>query len=517
MERLSAARGITHTVLEKVAPTGVAANAIGGQTIHSLFRIPVNVNADIPELSVNEATNIRNRLRHVEYFIMDEKSMIGCRLLHFIDCRMRQIFESRLFFGGRSVVLIGDFFQLPPVKQLPLFSDESRLKATADFAGHAAYLQFTKTIELKQVLRQAGDDQAAFRAALEGLRNNTCTTAHWQTLSSRVQSILDQAEVDSFGEAIRIYPTRAQVVEYNQHHLEKIDSAIVNSRATNTGTDAHKTDASNAGNLHNVLPLCVGARVMLTENLWTTAGLVNGAAGYVWDIAWAAGVETPRETLPFVILVKMDSYTGRACFPDRPEIPRDVVPVFLVQREFLRGTVLCTRTQFPCTIAYAITVHKSQGATLAKAVLDISGRDFASGLTYVAVSRVTRLDGIMFSVSFCLADLRIKNDNVGLLRSKDYDRRLCAGQILKPSVEEGALSPPERSSSPFRLTSSFRDAFDAVGDAVQEDNVAVAGLREDEPERSPSPFRVSSSFDDALYEAASAVQESQPGPSASGM
>lgn len=445
IQRTSTAHGITHNVLEKAAPTGVAANAIRGQTIHSLFKIPITSSAsgDLPQLTVQEATNLRNRHRDIEYFVIDEKSMIGCRMLHYIDHRMRQIFEyPDLFFGGRNVVLMGDFHQLPPVAMRPLFSDDSHLKDRRDKAGRVAFLQFSKTIELTQVVRQEGNDQASFRAALDGLRHNTPTQAHWRTLARRIQSGLRLDEVGRFDNALRIYSTNSEVREFNSTHLERLDSPVVNGKAINTGPGAEAVDSKDAGNLHNSLALCRGGRVMLTENLWTEAGLVNGAMGVIYDIAWPADVEDPRQTLPFVVLVKMDQYSGPACMYG--DLSRDIVPIFLSKREFEKGKAVCSRTQFPLTIAYAITVHKSQGATLDQAVLNIATRQFTAGLTYVAVSRVKKLEGLMFEAPFTLADLKVTKDNTGLRRAKDFLRRRDAGEILNNRPVQRVQHAPEQ-------------------------------------------------------------------------
>jgi ATP-dependent exoDNAse (exonuclease V) alpha subunit len=97
-----------------------------------------------------------------------------------------------------------------------------------------------------------------------------------------------------------------------------------------------------------------------------------------------------------------------------------VVPVFRSRRDFLKGSVTYTRTQFPLTIAYAITIHKSQGATLDQAVVDISCKDFQPGLTYVAVSRVQSLQGIMFDRQFDLDSLR--SNTVATISAREEDR-----------------------------------------------------------------------------------------------
>jgi ATP-dependent exoDNAse (exonuclease V) alpha subunit len=176
-----------------------------------------------------------------------------------------------------------------------------------------------------------------------------------------------------------------------------------------------------AGNLHKAFPVCLGARVMLTENLWTERGLVNGALRTVRDITWAAG-DDPTKDLPLALIVAFDKYQG-------PTIPHaddgtPFVPVFTSKREFYRGAAQCWRTQFPLTVAWAITVHKSQGITVRKAVLNIARRDFVPGLSYVAVSRVKSLSGIMFEEPFDYSRFRGTPSVTETMRLADKARRM---------------------------------------------------------------------------------------------
>ncbi|KAM4062388.1 PIF1-like helicase [Hirsutella rhossiliensis] len=166
---------------------------------------------------------IKSRLRHVKYLVIDEKSMLGIEQLARIDSRLRQAFPQRSleFFGGR----------------------------------------------------QAGDDQAQFRQALQELREVKLSIPSWNLLSSRVQARLTQSEVDSFRAALRVYSTRARV------------------EAKNQGKGAGQAPSDNAGNLSNKFPVAKGAR------------------GTVYDIAWNAGAE-PLEDPPAVIMVDFDSYDG---------------------------------------------------------------------------------------------------------------------------------------------------------------------------------------------------------------
>ena len=153
----------------RAAPTGVASNQISGTTLHSLLRLPIDT--AWADLSPTHLGNIQKMLRGVQYLVIDEKSMLGLRTLGWIDHRLRQVFPRRNaeFFGGMSLILVGDFFQLPPVMQKPLYYNQN-LKDVMELSGQNAYNQFSRSVFLKKVQRQQGEDQAAFRRALEEVR-----------------------------------------------------------------------------------------------------------------------------------------------------------------------------------------------------------------------------------------------------------------------------------------------------------------------------------------------------------
>ena len=160
---------------------------------------------------------------------------------------------------------------------------------------------------------------------------------------------------------------------------------------------------------------------MLTENLWTERGLVNGALGNVRDITWAEGTD-PEKDAPLALLVAFDKYDGPELYFEEDGKP--VVPIFQSKREFFRGTAQCYRTQFAMTIAYAITVHKAQCITVVKAVLNIARKDFVVGLTYVGVSRAMTLAGLMFEEPFDFSRFQNPPSKTELMRIRDKARRL---------------------------------------------------------------------------------------------
>jgi hypothetical protein len=388
----------------RAAPTGVASNQIGGQTLHSLLRLPVDGNYRSLSETPTVLNALQRRFRGIYYLVIDEKSMLGLKTLAWVDQRLREVFPENRdeFFGGLCVILIGDFFQLPPVLNKPLYSTRDDLK-DIEIVGRNAYLSFDKSVFLTTVQRQQGEDQAPFRRALEELRKADVSVPSWELLTSRCSVKLPPEEVDSFGDALRIYPTKAQVVKYNHDHMLSLTSPAIQVEAIHEGVGAEKVESSNAGNLAKQLPLCIGCRVMLTRNLWTNVGLVNGARGTVHDISWKDGADVLRDP-PEVIMVAFDDYDGPAfTMPSGESLRREgklVVPILRVRQDFMVGANSCSRAQFPLLVSYAITVHKSQGITLDKVVCDISAPEFAAGLSYVAVSRVKTLSGLMFENPF---------------------------------------------------------------------------------------------------------------------
>ncbi|KAM4062958.1 PIF1-like helicase [Hirsutella rhossiliensis] len=347
----------------RVAPTGVASNQIQGSTIHSLLRLPVG--GTFTDLPPADAAALQSRLRHIKYLVIDEKSMLGLEQLARIDSRLRQAFPQRNleFFGGVSVVLVGDFFQLPPVRQKPLYSTSTGL-SSLERRGQVAYRLFDRTVFLTTAQRQAGDDQAQFRQALQELRDVKLSIPSWNLLSNR----------DRFASVFY----KARVNQYNHEHMVHLNAPAIQVEAKNHGNGAGQAPSNNAGNLSNKFPVAKGTRVMLTTNLWQSAGLVNGAQGTVYDIAWSAGAD-PLEDPPAVIMVDFDSYDG---------------PPYLTTNE---GRKI---SPHPANLrSHAVSPNRGS-LTKDKIVTDLATRDFQAGISYVAVSRVTSLQGLLLEAPF---------------------------------------------------------------------------------------------------------------------
>ncbi|EXU95789.1 helitron helicase-like domain protein [Metarhizium robertsii] len=167
------------TSVWRAAPTGVAGNQISGTTLN--FK---------PLSAVNKA-QFQKKLRDIKYLIIDAKSMLGLRQLSWIDDRLREAFPHRNeeFFGGLNILFVGDFLQLFPVLQKPLYYDKE--VQGVEIKGRNAYRHFDKSVFLKVVQRQRGDEQKAFRTALGELRLLQLLVESWKLLSGRVQAKLD--------------------------------------------------------------------------------------------------------------------------------------------------------------------------------------------------------------------------------------------------------------------------------------------------------------------------------------
>ncbi|KJK85516.1 hypothetical protein H633G_10640 [Metarhizium anisopliae BRIP 53284] len=176
---------------DTAAPTGVAGNQISGTTLHSLLHLPIN--KDFKPLSAVDKTQLQKKLKDIKYLIIDEKSMLGLRQLSWIDDRLREAFPNKNeeFFGGLNILLVGDFFQLPPVLQKPLYYDKE--VQGVEIKGRNAYRRFDKSVFLKAKL----DDQ----------------------------------EVARFANALRVYATKDRVNEYNHYHLDRLGRPVIQVKA----------------------------------------------------------------------------------------------------------------------------------------------------------------------------------------------------------------------------------------------------------------------------------------------
>ena len=316
--------------LKVAAPTGVASFIIDGMTLHSLFHLPTR--GEFKELEGNRLLQLQEVMSAIKYIIIDEMSMVGRKLFGQINRRLRQAFphHAQEVFGGCSILLFGDFGQLPPVMDLPLYTTDTRSDLSDQ--GRAAYLQFDKAFTLTHIMRQAGEDpeQVRFRDILLRLRNAEATVEDWNCLM--MQTPTSVADLTPFANTLHLHPTVEAVVEHNVAKLQASGQPIATIKAVHTGANAAKASSDDASGMEAIVCLAKSARVMLTTNLWVEVGLVNGAMGSIEAICYRSG--GPPD-LPVAVMVKFDHYPG-------PTLHDGTVPIVPLRRTWSNSGVQCS-------------------------------------------------------------------------------------------------------------------------------------------------------------------------------
>ena len=353
-----------------LAPTGVAAILAGGDTIHSFFGLPMDVCTPGTMGKMSE-TRIQ-ALLHADTIIIDEVSMVRCDIIDAIDYTMRKVLRSMQPFGGKQIIFVGDMFQLPPVvkqgAERELMHD---LYHTDDFFFYKAdvikRMRLVK-IEFQKVYRQEDKD---FLHILENVRLNKTTPENLMHLNERVGQPTKED-----GMVITLASLNKTADNINQQRLAEIDAEEYTYEGTVQGKFEEKRFPVDL-----ILKLKVGAQVMFTRNdqqkRW-----VNGTIGTVTKLT--------KDEIQ-VTTDSGDTYTVPCCSWESYSYEYDR------ETRKMKKEQTGTFTQYPLRLAWAITVHKSQGMTFDKLYLDLSRGMFAAGQLYVALSRVRSLGGLYLS------------------------------------------------------------------------------------------------------------------------
>ena len=342
-----------------LGPTGVSAINIGGSTIHSALKIPIQ-SAYYKTLSGERARKFCDQMEKVKFIIIDEYSMIGCSLLGMIDKRLREGTGVNEPFGNLKIYFFGDCKQLPPVKDMALY--KGQCKSELGQHGRSIFNSIQKYFVLKQVFRQNDDN---FLGILDRLSSGDSTLSDYQVLKTRFTTNVDIQTQKKFNNALRLFSTKEAVEKFNNMKLLTLQDEdgnllpVARIPAQHHGSGASQGRPDEAGGLMPVLYVGPGIRIMLRSNLWVKKGLVNGVMGTVVDLLYEEGKQSP-DNPPAILMVKFDSYQGPGIGPDR------LVPVSQVVRSWTRqGEVnQCSRQQFPVVVCYGCSIHKSQGLTL---------------------------------------------------------------------------------------------------------------------------------------------------------
>ena len=267
-----------------IAYTGVAAFNVNGLTLHSLFRLGLH-QVD-PELEPDQVESLQTRLHHLRYLFIDEKSMIGANTLSRIHERLAVAFPryANIPFGGRSIILMGDFAQLPPIGEVPMYATPGTFSKIPTVRGITLYRQFDRFVRLRTNMRQGGDDQDRQPDLLLRARDGDWQENDWSALfNQRALYNLSHQEKAKFDRATYLFPMNEAVFTFNHDNLERLGRPVIKIDARNTGQLAPSVlgtvPSDVACGLNQLLQLSIGAWVMLRKNFWTDKGLVNGALG----------------------------------------------------------------------------------------------------------------------------------------------------------------------------------------------------------------------------------------------
>ncbi|WP_406248187.1 ATP-dependent RecD-like DNA helicase [Microbacterium sp. M] len=387
------------------APTGVAALNVEGQTIHSLFRLPIGLIADS---EIDQSDPTRRILNAIETLVIDEVSMVNADLMDAMDRALRQARGRRAQpFGGVQVVMFGDPYQLAPV---PPRGDEARYvedhyrsfwffdakvwagasgdDGLLDLGRHGAQLHVRELVEIH---RQSDD---GFKAMLNAVRYGRVTAEIAEVLNT--QGARPQPDPEPGEVPMITLATRNDIVNsINRRHLLALGGREQTAKAEING-DFGRGESNFPADAE--LKLKVGAQVMFLRNDTAMAGepprWVNGTIGTVTRIlGGSVRVDIDGEEVDVEPAV-WERYRY-AYNPLTKTLSRDVVAEF---------------TQFPLRLAWAVTIHKSQGKTYDRALIDLGSGAFAPGQTYVALSRLTSLDGLYLSRPLRPSDIRVDED-----------------------------------------------------------------------------------------------------------
>ncbi len=339
------------------ASTGIAATHIGGVTLHSWSGIGINKSMNASELKeVVGRDRLAKRLRATQVLIIDEISMFEGQTLNLVDTVCRTVKESQLPFGGMQVVFVGDFFQLPPVSR----GRESRPQFA--FEAEAWHRAAPTVCYLSEQHRQADE---TFLEILSALRRGTINHEHKELLSQRQAMLVDEG----FSDMTKLFSHNVDVDRINDQALNLLESSPRTYRMQAYGAPPLIEQLKRGCLSPELLVLKVGARVMFTKNS-ADGSYVNGTTGEVHSFSKQTGY--PH--------VKLRS--GRMIEASTAE--------WKIEAE---GRSMAAIIQLPLRLAWAMTVHKSQGMSLDSALIDLS-RAFAFGQGYVALSRVRSLAGL---------------------------------------------------------------------------------------------------------------------------
>lgn len=436
----------THKKMVIAAPTGVAAINAGGITIHSLFSLPIHLNEEtiLSNLHMNNQT--KSLLQELELLVIDEASMLRADILDVIDTLLREVRQQNLPMGGIQVVFIGDLFQLPPIVNK---HDDARNKETYPslyFTNAKVFNNLDLLIlELTTVHRQSDPE---FINLLNGVRKASLSLDQLNSLNKRYCSIWGTKDM------ILLTTHNRYAYELNNQKLTCLSGPIHTFEAEVTGEFPE-----DKAPLDPVLQLKLGCRIMIIKNDVSANRLYyNGKTGIITAIS------------DQVIDIKFDN---NVIIKLEKEIWSNIGYSASGEYNPLKEVVLGTFRQFPVKLAWAITIHKSQGLTFENAIIDVA-EAFAPGQVYVALSRVKSMDGIFLTSKIPMSAIVAPALKNNISQSPQYinqlaltlkeSKRIYMGDFVRKSFEWQHLnSVLLQSSSTNPVLLKLREASGKLG------------------------------------------------------
>ena len=368
------------------APTGVAAINAHGVTLHSLFQLPFGIILPDAPSEFRDKTKIKNHpllsrlrynsnkldlLRRLELLIIDEASMVASYTVDAIDTILRYVRRKPFYpFGGVQVLFIGDLYQLPPVvKKEDCEILQDYYSSVFFFDSRVLRSNIPVIIELNRIYRQK---DLAFIEVLNGIRNNNISEENFRILNGRLKRFFMPGENEEY---ITLTTHNSQADEINQQRLRNIPGRIHSYQA-----EIIDEFPENSYPADRDLKLKVGAQVMFLKNDVESKKFFNGKIGTVTGLN-EDGIRVKCKDDYNEIKVQRSEWQNirYKANPDTREITEEVLGSFV---------------QYPLRLAWAITIHKSQGLTFDKVIIDAE-RAFAKGQVYVALSRCRSLEGLI--------------------------------------------------------------------------------------------------------------------------
>ncbi len=373
----------TYKRMVVVAPTGVAAINAGGQTIHSFFQLPFG--PQLPENALGKGYNAKslaaqyqklnkkkiNLMRSLDLLIIDEISMVRADVLDAIDAVLRRVRRSQKPFGGLQLLMIGDVHQLAPVAKPEEWEVLSPYYDTPYFFGSQVLKKAPYVcVELEHIYRQHDDD---FISLLNKVRNNQMDADCVRVLNSRFKPGFVPKDEEGY---ITLTTHNYQADQINDSKLAAIKEKTLTFKA-----EVHGTFPENTYPTKEELELKVGAQVMFVKNDPTPEkAFFNGKIGRL------VGYDEKEGT----VTVESDG--------ERITVPKlkwqNMEYAINAENQDIEEKEIGSFTQIPLRLAWAVTIHKSQGLTFDKVIVD-AGQAFAHGQVYVALSRCTSLEGLV--------------------------------------------------------------------------------------------------------------------------